>query len=81
MPAKTSKRIDPWRALDALMKSNEPTGDGWFSADEFHQRYGNGRSYNWAVQRLGYMARCGLVERWKGRREGRPGLFNKYRLK
>lgn len=81
MPRKTSKRTDPWAALDAIMKQDdEPVGDGWFSTQEFADRYNI--SYRNSFNRLEAMYRAGTVDRWRGRRVGKSGgQFSKYRLK
>lgn len=81
MPAKTSKPTDPWAAMDAVMKQDaEPVGDGWFSTQEFADRYKI--SYRNSYNRLEAMYRAGQVERWRGRRIGQSGgQFSKYRSK
>jgi len=81
MPAKTSKRTDPWAALDAIMATDpEPMGPEWFTCAEFADRYKmNPRT---AHAKLANMARQGLLDKWSGRREGHSGgHFCKFRMK
>lgn len=68
--------------MDAIMKQEaEPVGNGWFSTQEFADRYKI--SYRNSFKRLEQMFRDGAVERWRGRRVGASGggNFSKYRLK
>jgi hypothetical protein len=65
MPAPKSKPIDPWAAIDALIKPNpEPCGPGWFTVREFAIRYGMAESG--AIKRLKRMVAAGTMESWIG---------------
>jgi hypothetical protein len=75
-------RNNPWAALDAMMKTEpEPTGPGWFTVQDFLNRYGKGRTYTWAAQNLRAMHVAGKVEKWVGSSAGRNGKLLKYKIK
>lgn len=77
MPAKTSSRIDPWAALDALMKTEpEPTGPEWFTVDQYTARYGGSRGHNY--QKL---IRDRRLEQWKGTGASTKRVTLKFRVK
>lgn len=65
MRQQVSKNIDPWAAMDALVKQEaEPTGLEWFTVMQFAERYG--LSENGAYGKITNYFRAGKLERWKG---------------
>ena len=80
MPAKTSKPINPWAAMDALIKFvPEPQGAEWFTAKTFAERYHI--SQGQADRRLRVMLAQGLLEHWRGGAEASKNrITNKYRV-
>lgn len=80
MPAQKLKAIDPWAKLDALMEQeSEPTGDEWFTTDQFAKRYDV--AWTTAMRKLKGMTLKGTLEKWSGRRELDGRTVTKYRLK
>jgi hypothetical protein len=68
------KPTNPWAAIDAIVKAApEPTGPGWFSIEEYTERYGGNPAHNMAKLR-----KDPRFERWSDPTNRRP---NKYKLK
>jgi len=79
MPAKKSPLIDPWAAIDALVKADpEPVGDGWFTLYDFMERY-NLSDYG-ARARLRKLERAGKVKSWKGTAAANRRVVLKFRV-
>jgi len=56
---------NPWAAMDAIVNANpEPTGEEWFTVDQFAARYK--LSASGAAGRLHRMMTVGILDRWKG---------------
>lgn len=65
MPARKSRPIDPWAAMDALIKySKRPDGPEWFTRQQFQDRYC--MTCSGACSKLRKMVRAGLLEEWTG---------------
>lgn len=80
MPAKTSRAIDPWAALDAIMATEpEPMGEEWFTADDVMERYG--LSSQGARGRVLKLERQGKLDVWRGIMAKTRRCGKKYRLK
>lgn len=79
MQAKTSPHIDPWAAMDALVKTTaEPVGNGWFTLNDFMQRYD--LSDYGARARLRKLEKAGKVESWKGTAAANRRVVLKFRV-
>jgi hypothetical protein len=79
MRQRASKSIDPWAALDALVKQEaEPMGAEWFTVIQFAKRYGY--SENGAYGKVRELHRSGKLEKWKGIGLDARRALTKYRL-
>ena len=79
MPRPTSKAIDPWTALDAIVKlGHEPTGPEWFTASQFAERYNI--SIKMARTRCHKMNQKGQLKKWVGFSKSSRRVINKYSL-
>jgi hypothetical protein len=71
---------NPWAAMDAIVNTNpEPMGDGWFSTQEYVDRYKCTRDS--AYGRLLRMKAAGLVDRWSGMGVTNRRTTTKWRVK
>lgn len=71
---------NPWAAMDAIVNANpEPIGDGWFSTQEYIDRYKCTRDS--AHNRLCGMKDRGIVEHWTGNGGPKQRVIAKWRVK
>jgi len=76
---KTTKN-NPWAAMDAIVNANpEPTGEEWFTVDQFAERYKLSRAG--ADGRLRRLMAGGILDRWKGVSGSSSRTNTKWRVK
>jgi hypothetical protein len=77
MRAKKSQAINPWAAIDAMVKQDpEPMGPEWFTKDDFAARYGY--SPGQAYRKCKAMYKSGVLKSWSGISATNRRLTTKY---
>ena len=71
---------NPWAAMDAIVNNSpQPMGDGWFSTQEYTDRYKCTRDS--AYNRLNRMKGKGVLEQWSGNAGPNGHIMCKWRVK
>lgn len=79
MRAKKSQAINPWAALDAMLKQDpEPMGPEWFTLKDFMTRYGYSETP--ALRRCKAMCKSGVLKSWTGLSATNRRLTTKYAI-